>query len=146
MRQSEFALGKLDEGVGCDERADILIVNYLAHCRKRPSHDHHSGSRMFDDRVEDAERAERTERNKRHHKQHLTAAGALIEPIKCDEGALASFPPQDVKPSVKPSSAAFGSDRLQVLGKLGGARRDRTADLVNAIHALSQLSYGPFRS
>ena len=29
----------------------------------------------------------------------------------------------------------------------GGARRDRTADLVNAIHALSQLSYGPlFRS
>jgi hypothetical protein len=28
----------------------------------------------------------------------------------------------------------------------GGARRDRTADLVNAIHALSQLSYGPFAS
>ena len=27
--------------------------------------------------------------------------------------------------------------------KDGGARRDRTADLVNAIHALSQLSYGP---
>ena len=26
---------------------------------------------------------------------------------------------------------------------LGGAERDRTADLVNAIHALSQLSYGP---
>ena len=26
---------------------------------------------------------------------------------------------------------------------IGGARRDRTADLVNAIHALSQLSYGP---
>jgi hypothetical protein len=25
----------------------------------------------------------------------------------------------------------------------GGARRDRTADLVNAIHALSHLSYGP---
>lgn len=25
----------------------------------------------------------------------------------------------------------------------GGARRNRTADLVNAIHALSQLSYGP---
>ena len=25
----------------------------------------------------------------------------------------------------------------------GGAERDRTADLVNAIHALSQLSYGP---
>ena len=27
----------------------------------------------------------------------------------------------------------------------GGAERDRTADLVNAIHALSQLSYGPDR-
>jgi hypothetical protein len=27
--------------------------------------------------------------------------------------------------------------------KVGGARRDRTDDLVNAIHALSQLSYGP---
>ena len=26
---------------------------------------------------------------------------------------------------------------------VGGAERDRTADLVNAIHALSQLSYGP---
>ena len=27
----------------------------------------------------------------------------------------------------------------------GGARRSRTADLLNAIQALSQLSYGPFR-
>ena len=34
--------------------------------------------------------------------------------------------------------------RLILLGFLGGgAERDRTADLVNAIHALSQLSYGP---
>ena len=30
--------------------------------------------------------------------------------------------------------------------KNGGARRDRTADLYNAIVALSQLSYGPKRS
>jgi hypothetical protein len=30
-------------------------------------------------------------------------------------------------------------------GKSGGARRDRTADLYNAIVALSQLSYGPLR-
>ena len=29
------------------------------------------------------------------------------------------------------------------IGISGGAERDRTADLVNAIHALSQLSYGP---
>ena len=29
------------------------------------------------------------------------------------------------------------------LGKFGGARRNRTDDLFNAIEALSQLSYGP---
>ncbi len=29
-------------------------------------------------------------------------------------------------------------------GKDGGADRDRTDDLLNAIQALSQLSYGPF--
>ena len=29
--------------------------------------------------------------------------------------------------------------------EIGGARRDRTADLYNAIVALSQLSYGPIR-
>ena len=29
--------------------------------------------------------------------------------------------------------------------QFGGARRDRTADLLNAIQALSQLSYGPDR-
>jgi hypothetical protein len=28
----------------------------------------------------------------------------------------------------------------------GGARRSRTADLLNAIQALSQLSYGPIRN
>ena len=29
-------------------------------------------------------------------------------------------------------------------GESGGARRDRTADLLNAIQALSQLSYDPW--
>jgi hypothetical protein len=29
--------------------------------------------------------------------------------------------------------------------KSGGARRDRTADLLHAMQALSQLSYGPIR-
>ena len=33
----------------------------------------------------------------------------------------------------------------QEIGELGGARRDRTADLLHAMQALSQLSYGPFR-
>ena len=36
------------------------------------------------------------------------------------------------------SSFAFSKTR-----RFGGARRDRTADLYNAIVALSQLSYGP---
>ena len=35
----------------------------------------------------------------------------------------------------------FNSDDC---GKCGGARRDRTADLLRARQALSQLSYGPF--
>ena len=34
------------------------------------------------------------------------------------------------------------STRLSI-GKVGGARRDRTDDLMLAKHALSQLSYGP---
>ena len=29
------------------------------------------------------------------------------------------------------------------MGKNGGAKRDRTADLLHAMQALSQLSYGP---
>ena len=33
--------------------------------------------------------------------------------------------------------------RVAALGSVGGARRDRTADLVIANDALSQLSYGP---
>src|SRR5258708_16884929 len=41
---------------------------------------------------------------------------------------------------------AFGSARLRHAkpkAKRGGARRDRTDDLMLAKHALSQLSYGP---
>src|SRR5471030_1894864 len=36
--------------------------------------------------------------------------------------------------------------RLYFTAKLGGARRDRTADLLHAMQALSQLSYGPLTS
>ena|SRR2546428_2603255 len=32
-----------------------------------------------------------------------------------------------------------------MIDTIGGAEGDRTPDLMNAIHALSQLSYGPFR-
>ena len=43
-----------------------------------------------------------------------------------------------IKASVDTFSLAPG------IGKTGGARRDRTADLLRAKQALSQLSYGPF--
>ena len=32
------------------------------------------------------------------------------------------------------------------MGRFGGAKRDRTADLLHAMQALSQLSYGPIRT
>ena len=48
------------------------------------------------------------------------------------------------------SSSADRADKKRVADKnlqpsyFGGAKRDRTADLLNAIQALSQLSYSPF--
>src|SRR5918995_1530569 len=35
---------------------------------------------------------------------------------------------------------------MSTTGSVGGARRDRTADLLHAMQALSQLSYGPLTS
>ena len=44
------------------------------------------------------------------------------------------------------AGAEVRKDRGAELSKISdGARRDRTADLLNAIQALSQLSYGPDR-
>ena len=37
----------------------------------------------------------------------------------------------------------MGTDLKTNHRKSGGARRDRTADLLHAMQALSQLSYGP---
>ncbi len=51
--------------------------------------------------------------------------------------------------SGKPEGSVIGdryrSGALARLGRAGGARRDRTDDLMLAKHALSQLSYGPGR-
>jgi hypothetical protein len=43
------------------------------------------------------------------------------------------------------SEVALQQIRASITGicKIGGAEGDRTPDLMNAIHALSQLSYGP---
>jgi hypothetical protein len=39
--------------------------------------------------------------------------------------------------------AALGCGGFGIWAKVGGAKRDRTADLLHAMQALSQLSYGP---
>lgn len=38
---------------------------------------------------------------------------------------------------------AASQHKRQLFGRIGGAKRDRTADLLHAMQALSQLSYGP---
>jgi hypothetical protein len=63
------------------------------------------------------------------------------------------FAPQRVKdarkralrasPGTLCSSASVAAPRVARRAKRGGARRDRTDDLMLAKHALSQLSYGP---
>ena len=64
-----------------------------------------------------------------------------------------AYPLQDIKNFISRllKSSAKSSKRLDEnfflmqlrTKKLGGARRDRTADLLRARQALSQLSYGP---
>ena len=49
---------------------------------------------------------------------------------------------QGLQPAKPVRGSCFSID-TQRGEKVGGARRDRTADLYNAIVALSQLSYGP---
>src|SRR5215469_5202231 len=49
----------------------------------------------------------------------------------------------DVQRCGAPECNKGPSHRRRALVRIGGAKRDRTADLYNAIVALSQLSYGP---
>ena len=49
-------------------------------------------------------------------------------------------PQNDASPAEAEPAKSFNS-----LAEFGGARRNRTDDLFNAIEALSQLSYGPTR-
>src|SRR3954453_17861171 len=46
-------------------------------------------------------------------------------------------------PTLRPSGHHVAAPREARRAKRGGARRDRTADLLHAMQALSQLSYGP---
>src|SRR4051794_35072306 len=45
--------------------------------------------------------------------------------------------------TLRPSGSVVAAPRVARRAKRGGARRDRTADLLHAMQALSQLSYGP---
>ena len=60
-----------------------------------------------------------------------------LTPADVADGALAS---SQIRES-RPEAACHKSLSLKEI--FGGARRNRTADLLNAIQALSQLSYGP---
>jgi hypothetical protein len=62
-------------------------------------------------------------------------SGARLRPPGYDAAAFARFAPDRFPGLAEP--------KLAKRAKAGGARRDRTADLVIANDALSQLSYGP---
>jgi hypothetical protein len=62
----------------------------------------------------------------------------------CELRCFADFVEHDVCCQARFKQAFFQSSSKQVIVKpSGGARRDRTDDLMLAKHALSQLSYGP---
>src|SRR5471030_228168 len=56
-----------------------------------------------------------------------------------------STPKRATPGTLRSSGSCVAAPRVARRAKRGGARRDRTADLVIANDALSQLSYGPFR-
>jgi hypothetical protein len=71
----------------------------------------------------------------------------LIQPAFAQEGSGGQPSPlrgiEQVQTSVHDGWLA---NRSREAAKVGGARRDRTADLLIANEALSQLSYGPAES
>ena len=64
--------------------------------------------------------------------------GSPPSPFGLWRGSLRSF-----RYETRPGLA---QPKLAKRAKAGGARRDRTADLLHAMQALSQLSYGPFKN
>ncbi len=73
----------------------------------------------------------------------IGAPAAIVSAI---EDALKDFQRAHHRPAdnAAASARAYSPIVLKLRGReFGGAKRDRTADLLNAIQALSQLSYGP---
>ncbi len=64
--------------------------------------------------------------------------------MKAQVGLQVPDPRQGQGAQAANAGVPIGTDGTVLKQSLtGGAERDRTADLVNAIHALSQLSYSP---
>jgi hypothetical protein len=79
--------------------------------------------------------------------------GTRRRPVRAGRGRLHGWPLADNvcagRPAETPAADQMVRVRLMRSGEAdhaGGARRDRTADLLHAMQALSQLSYGPTRS
>ena len=76
-----------------------------------------------------------------------TACEVMFSRTKCFGVALASIvspsSPKWATPGTLRPSSCVAAPRVARRAKRGGARRDRTDDLMLAKHALSQLSYGP---
>jgi hypothetical protein len=64
-----------------------------------------------------------------------------FSPASLAWSAFAAFAATARQPSLSGSGLVYRAEALSA--KAGGARRDRTDDLMLAKHALSQLSYGP---
>jgi hypothetical protein len=59
------------------------------------------------------------------------------------QGGLLALVAQHVRASLAAGLCSTFTHALCSGSRFGGARRDRTADLLHAMQALSQLSYGP---
>ncbi len=87
---------------------------------------------------------ERTRHVQLRRQSGQRAGGGSVRPGRRGGGRRAGRAVAAVWPASQAAQPAKAEDR-QALVRSGGAKRDRTADLLNAIQALSQLSYGPVR-
>src|SRR5690606_35470822 len=72
-------------------------------------------------------------------------ADAFAMPTIHGHGTKMSIVPQALTSMASRQSSQLLQDMRTVSCEIGGAKRDRTADLLHAMQALSQLSYSPIR-
>ncbi len=66
--------------------------------------------------------------------------------LRASEGFAEGWQRGSVATYVLPKTLMSSAEATEVLDLIGGADADRTRDLLNAIQALSQLSYSPTRA